>query len=152
TVPALALCIALAACNQPAAAPAADPAAAIAAIKAAEADLLAAFKAKDAKKVTEAYAPTADILNPGAPVQNLAEAAKILDDPAFTIDFTNTKTDVAASADLGYTRGTFKVTFTNPGTKKVETVEGNYVTVFRKQDDGSWKAVQDIATPGPEKG
>ena len=156
-IPALALCAALAACNQPAAsgnnsaAPAADTATAMTAVKAAEAELLAAMKAKDAKRVAAAYASDAEIMNPGMAPGTAADMAKSFDDPAFALDFTNTRTDVAASGDFAYTRGTFNVTFTNPETKKVEAMSGNYVTVYKKQADGSWKAVQDIATPGPAK-
>jgi ketosteroid isomerase-like protein len=134
-----------------AAAPAADAATAAAEVKAAEAELLAAMKAKDAKRVTAAYASDAEIMNPGMAPGTGADMAKSFDDPAFTLDFTNTRTDVAASGDMAYTRGTFDVTFTNPETRKVEAMSGNYVTVYKKQADGSWKAVQDIATPGPAK-
>jgi ketosteroid isomerase-like protein len=152
----LALCVPLAACNQPGAtgnntaAPATDTAAADA-VKAAEDELLAGFKAKDAKRIVAAYAPDAEIMAPFAPPHGAADAAGDLKDPAFALDFTRTKTDVAASGDLAYTRGTFSITYTNPATKKPENMSGNYVTVFKKQADGSWKAVQDIATPGPAK-
>ena len=44
---------------------------------------------------------------------------------------------------------------TDPKTKKVLTVKGKYVTVFKKQADGGWKAVADIgnegARPSPAK-
>jgi hypothetical protein len=33
---------------------------------------------------------------------------------------------------------------TNPKTKKVLTEKGRYVTVYKKQADGGWKAVVDI--------
>ena len=33
---------------------------------------------------------------------------------------------------------------TNPKTKKPVTDKGKYVTVYKKQADGSWKAVADI--------
>jgi len=151
-----ALCVPLAACNPPAATgnnsatPATDTAAADA-VKAAEDDLAAGFKAKDAKKIVAAYAPDAEILSPFVPPQGQADAAGALKDPAFALAFTRTRIDVAASGDLAYTRGTFNVTYTNATTKKPETMSGNYVTVFKKQPDGSWKAVQDIATPGPSK-
>jgi ketosteroid isomerase-like protein len=150
----LALCVPLAACDKPAAtanntaAPATDTAAADA-VKAAEDELLAGFKAKDAKKIVAAYAPDAEIMAPFAPPHGAADAAGDLKDPAFALTFNRTKTDV--SGDLAYTRGTFDITYTSPVTKKPESMSGNYVTVYKKQADGSWKAVQDIATPGPAK-
>jgi ketosteroid isomerase-like protein len=36
------------------------------------------------------------------------------------------------------------MTSTNPKTKKPATDKGKYVTVFKKQADGSWKVVADI--------
>jgi len=36
------------------------------------------------------------------------------------------------------------ITFTNPQTKQAENAAGTYLTVFRKQADGSWKAVEDF--------
>ena len=39
------------------------------------------------------------------------------------------------------------MTYTDSKTKKVVNGQGTYVTVFKKQADGSWKAVADIATP-----
>jgi uncharacterized protein (TIGR02246 family) len=121
------------------------------AVKSVEADMLAAFHAKDAAKLSGYYASDAVLAIPGRTVQgtdaiNKANAED-LNDPAFKLDFTNERTDVADSGDLAYTSGSFQVTFTSTKTKKVESQTGTYVTVFRKQADGSWKAVADIATP-----
>ncbi|WP_309661486.1 SgcJ/EcaC family oxidoreductase [Sphingomonas sp.] len=148
----------LAACNKPAsqadgtAATATAAATAAAAVKAVEAEMLAAFATKDAAKLISQYASDAVLALPGRTVKGTEEITKAytqdLADPAFSLAFVNDKTDVAASADLAYTSGTFNVSSTNPQTKAVEKVAGTYVTVFRKQADGSWKAVADIATPG----
>ena len=63
--------------------------------------------------------------------------------------------EVAKSGDLGYAQGGYTMTMTDPKTKKVLTVNGKYVEVFRKQADGGWKAVEDIinedAPPVPVK-
>jgi len=121
------------------------------AVKSVEADMLAAFHAKDAAKLSGYYAPDAVLAVPGRTVQGTEAINKAnaedLNDPAFKLDFTNERTDVAKSGDLAYTSGSFQVIFTNTQTKKVESQTGTYVTVFRKQADGSWKAVADIATP-----
>jgi uncharacterized protein (TIGR02246 family) len=120
-----------------------------AAVTAAEADMLAAFKAKDAAKLTSHYATDAVLAVPGRTVKGgeaIAKAnAEDLKDPAFSLDFTNERTD--ATGDLAYTSGSYKVTYTDTKTKKVVNGQGTYVTVFKKQADGSWKAVADIATP-----
>ena len=67
-------------------------------------------------------------------------------DPATDLKFTATQVDVAKSGDLGYTRGTYTLTVMDPQTKKLEHDHGSYVTTYRKQPDGSWKAVMDIAS------
>jgi uncharacterized protein (TIGR02246 family) len=123
------------------------------AIQAQEAEMLAAFKAKDGAKVASHYAEDAVVATPGRAAGHgkaaiSAMMAEDFKDPAFTLDFTNEKTAVAASGDLAYTRGTFRVSYTNPQSKKAEKAAGSYVTVFRKQADGSWKVVEDLSTPG----
>ena len=129
-----------------------DTAAAIAAVKDVEMGMLAAFQAKDAAKLTSYYASDAMIATPGRTVKGTAAVTKAnaddLADPGFSLAFVNDKTDVAASGDLAYTSGTFNVSYTDPKTKAVVKQNGTYVTVYRKQADGSWKAVADIATPG----
>jgi ketosteroid isomerase-like protein len=42
-----------------------------------------------------------------------------------------------------FTQGTYTMTMTNPKTKKPVTGKGKYLTVYRKQADGSWKAIAD---------
>lgn len=146
---ALAICTPLAACNS---APKADTAAGVAAVKQVEAGMLAAYKAHDAAKVASFYTADADIMVPFDAVVHgsgvAASTAGDFKDPAFSIDFTNTRTEVSAGGDMAFTHGTFHATYTNPATHKPDTMAGSYVTVFRKQADGSWKAVQDISTPG----
>ena len=128
---------------------AAEASDATAAVTAVEADMLAAFKAKDAAKLTSHYAADAVLAIPGRTVKGTDAIAKAnaddLKDPAFSLDFTNERTD--SSGDLAYTSGSFKVTYTDTKTKKVVNGQGTYVTVFKKQADGSWQAVADIATP-----
>lgn len=132
----------------------ADTAAAAEDVKRAEAGLLAAFKARDANAVGAHYSEDAIVATPGGPpavgratiVRANTESFK---DPGFSVDFANEKTDVAGSGDMAYTRGTFHVTFTDPGSRKPQNVAGAYLTVFRKQADG-WKAVADYVTPGAE--
>lgn len=121
------------------------------AIEHTEAAMLAAFKAKDAAKLSSYYADDAFAAIPGRKMQGIEAIRKgnseDLADAGFKLDFKNEKTDVAASGDLGYTRGSFDVSYTDKATKKVKNEKGAYVTVFRKQADGSWKDVADFATP-----
>jgi len=157
----VALAAALTACSGKSAAPVANDTAGAPtaaggdadAIKAVEAAILAGYKTKDGAKVAAQYADTAIIVVPGAPaiqghdaiVKSVAES---INDPAFSIDFTNSGTEVAMSGDLGYTHGTFRASITDAKTGKPVSMAGNYTTVFRKQADGNWKAINDIASSG----
>jgi uncharacterized protein (TIGR02246 family) len=112
-------------------------------------EIMAAFEAKDSAKVISYYAPDAVIATAGRPPAKDGRAVSkaIVDDIAdtnFKISLSNEKTEVAGSGDLAYRRGTFKITFTNPQTKQAENGTGTYLTVFRKQADGSWKTVEDF--------
>ena len=130
-----------------------DPAAATAAVDQVEQQMLAAFQAKDAARLTAHYAPDAVLALPGQTAAKGIDAigqvnARDLADPNFKLSFTNEETEVAASGDLAYTLGNFNVTYTNPETKQPEDGAGNYITVFKKQADGSWKAAADFVVPG----
>ena len=112
-------------------------------------ELLAALLAKDPTKANSYYAPDAVIATPGRPAAKdgpaVSKAVRTdTDDPNFKMSLSNEKTEVAGSRDLAYRRGTFTITFTNPQTKQAENAEGTYLTVFRKQADGSWKVVEDF--------
>ena len=121
------------------------------AIEDTEAGMLAAFKAKDAAKLTTYFGDDSFVAMPGRRIIGIDAIRKgnteDLADPGFKLDFKNEKTDVAASGDLGYTRGSFDVSYTDKATKKVKSEKGVYVTVFKKQTDGSWKDVADVSTP-----
>ena len=112
-------------------------------------EIMAAFEAKDSAKVISYYAPDAVIATAGRPAAKDGRAVSraIRDDIAdtnFKISLSNEKTEVAGSGDMAYRRGSFKITATNPQTKQAEHSAGTYLTVFRKQADGSWKVVEDF--------
>ena len=112
-------------------------------------EILAALLAKDSAKVNSHYAPDAVIATSGRPAARGGEAVSnaINDDtadPNFKMRLSNEKTEVAASGDLAYRRGAFTITFTNPQTKQAQNATGTYLTVFKKQADGSWKTVEDF--------
>ncbi len=50
--------------------------------------------------------------------------------------------EVARSGDLGYTYGLYTVT------TKDTSFQGTYVSIWKKQKDGSWKFVLDTGNPG----
>jgi uncharacterized protein (TIGR02246 family) len=109
------------------------------------------WAAKDADKIAAHYADDAVVMVPGAPPDSgsvaIGTALKSMtSDSALSLQFKANKVDVAKSGDLGYTRGSYTMTLTDPQTKQVIHDHGSYVTTYRKQTDGSWKAVEDIAT------
>jgi uncharacterized protein (TIGR02246 family) len=140
----------LAACSQapPPAAP--DTRAADAqAIRDVIASSLAGSASKDFDKFFAFYDPDASVFVPDVPVITGIAAIKqalqaSLADPNFSIDIQTAKVEVSTAGDYGYAQGTFTQKATNPKTKKAETQNGKWVTVFKKETDGSWKAVSDI--------
>jgi ketosteroid isomerase-like protein len=62
-----------------------------------------------------------------------------------TLTWKPTKAEVLASGDVGYSTGLSEQRSKGPdGTIRVS--RGNYLTVWRKQSDGSWKAVFDTGS------
>jgi uncharacterized protein (TIGR02246 family) len=134
--------------------PSFNSARAVDAIRAGEVQWNLDWKSGDAGKVTAHYAPEALVMDPGAePVKGVeairASVQHAMDDPGFTVSFNSDKVDVASGGDMAVSRGTFKLTATDPSTKTVQSSAGTFVTVYKSQSDGSWKAVWDIATLGP---
>jgi ketosteroid isomerase-like protein len=123
------------------------------AIRADEVRWNADWKSGDAGKVVAHYAPDAVVMVPGAAPEVGIEAIRAgaqrsIDDPAFSLTFSSDKVDVAASGDLAASRGSFTEASTDPATKAQSKITGTFVTVYKPQPDGSWKALWDIATPG----
>ncbi len=148
---AVSLAVCLIGCT-PAAPPAPPPDthdADVKAIKDVETAWVQAFATKDADKIATFYSDDASVFITGAPIITGMPAIKgalkpMVADKNFAITFASDKVDVAKSGDLGYSQGAYTMTSTAPKAKKVLTEKGKYVTVYKKQGDGSWKAVADI--------
>jgi uncharacterized protein (TIGR02246 family) len=125
------------------------------AIKDTEVAWAKASAAKDADKFASFYADDASLLLEGMPPVNGKDAIGktvkgMMGDPNFALDFQGTRWDVAKSGDVGYAQGSYTMTMSNPKTKKGSTDKGKYLTVFKKQSDGTWKAVEDmVSSDGP---
>ena len=109
------------------------------------------YVAKDAAKLVDHYADDAVLIAPGGPpavgkdaIQK--EMTQFVSDPALALQFHAAKVEVAKSGDIGYTEGSYTLTVTDPQTRQPINDHGSYVTTYRKQPDGSWKAVADIAS------
>lgn len=103
----------------------------------------AAAAAGDVARVTTFWADDATVFFPGAPVARGKEAIGELVErnralPGFALTWEPDGAVVAAAGDLGYTTGTFRLSLTGPDGNALER-GGNYLTVWRRQEDGSWK-------------
>jgi uncharacterized protein (TIGR02246 family) len=144
----------LAGCNTAPPAPS-TPAVDISAEKAKIHDLEAAWAkdaaAKDLDKSVANYADDAILMMPGMPAAKTKDAVRagwkgMLDDPNLKIAFSPDRIEVSASGDLATTEGSYTMTMTNPKTKKPVEDKGTYLTVYKKQADGNWKAIEDTTS------
>jgi uncharacterized protein (TIGR02246 family) len=111
------------------------------------------FEAKDLERVAAHYADDAVMIAPGFPAFAGKDAIRsvlkaMFADPAMSLKFQTSRIEIGDSGDMASSWGSFTGTSTDSVTKKPVTSGGNYVTVYRKQA-GEWKAVFDIASPGP---
>ncbi len=112
------------------------------------------FKSKDLEGLIAHYADDAFFVAPGVSGASGSTAirkayADALADNYFTISFANDKIDAASSGDVAYSRGHFSEKYQDPKSKQIVSDSGSYLTVYKKQADGSWKAVEDFAVADP---
>ena len=120
-------------------------------IQAAEEAGIRAFGQRDSALSASMYAPDAVLMLTNMPAAKGADIGPLLKemmaDPNFSLTFNTDKVEAAASGETGYTRGTYKLTATDPKSKKVVRESGKYLTVYAKQADGNWKIVEDMSNP-----
>lgn len=68
-------------------------------------------------------------------------------DPSMFLKWQPDEVHVSASGDLGYSIGTYERMSKDPSGRPTAAT-GTYVSIWRKQVDGRWRAVLDIGTPG----
>jgi uncharacterized protein (TIGR02246 family) len=112
------------------------------------------FQMREVERIVAHYADDAVMAAPGYPAFSgkpaiRAAIQQMAADPAMTLKFETARVEVGPAGDMASSTGTFVATMTDPATNKPVTSAGNYVTVYRKQA-GEWRAVFDIATPGPD--
>jgi len=121
-------------------------------------DLLFTLEADFAKAVAEHghaafvsyFAEDGVELDDGGGIASRDEIAK---QPAWpegtSLSWTPVRGDMAASGDLGYTYGNYVFKSRNRDGKIVSTY-GKYMSVWKKQKDGSWKVAVDMGNSSPE--
>jgi ketosteroid isomerase-like protein len=122
-----------------------------------EAVSLANAPTKDwAAYVKAYYAEDAVVLPPNGPlVQGRAAMESWFASFPPMSDFRAEIIEVEGRGDLAYVRGAYSMLFTPPGASEPIKDTGKYIEIWRKQADGSWRAIRDIFNsdlplPAPE--
>jgi ketosteroid isomerase-like protein len=123
-------------------------------IKAQEAQWEKAYADKDLNALAAEYSDDAALGGPGDPlattqVDRRKAIAALVNDPNFKLSFATDRVLVASSGDLVTSRGHYTITMTDKATSKPVTSSGTYITVYKRQPDGAFKAVEDMIIPGP---
>lgn len=123
-----------------------------AAIRAASAAWSQAAQAKDLDKSVSFYADDAIEFVDKGPLakgkENIRGSWKtLLAMPGPGLSFAPTTVEVAKSGDMAYEYGLYDM-ITTDKKGKTNDEKGKYVTVWKKQADGSWKVALDIDNPG----
>lgn len=97
-----------------------------------------------------AFADDGSMFQPGGlatgPAAVRAQMAPTFADTTFTLTWEPTRGEVAASGELRYTVGRWESRRrVVDGSDRV--TRGGYLTVWRKQRDGTWKVLLDIGNP-----
>jgi len=80
----------------------------------------------------------------------IAKGMGFLDDQNNRLTWSPVSAGISGSGDLGYTWGTYE--FRSKLKDGSETVEhGKYMTLWKKQPDGSWKVAVDMGNSGPKQ-
>ena len=120
-----------------------------AAIRAADVTFSQAVEAKQLDAALACYTDDAILMMSNAPMLNSKESirkafSEMLATTGMAMKWEVTKVEAARSGDFGYTVGMYEMTMNDAKGKPV-TDRGKYATFWKKQADGNWKAVVDIA-------
>ena len=117
-------------------------------IRAADRAWLEAFAAGDLDGSLAFCAEDCEVLPEHAPRARGREAIRELFarwfKPGLKISWTPDTVGAAASGDLGFSSGSYQMSFIDAAGNVVSD-HGKYVVVWKKQADGSWKVVRDIS-------
>jgi ketosteroid isomerase-like protein len=114
-------------------------------IEEANAVQIKSFETKDVQNMTTNYAEDAVVCPQNGPMvtgkENIAAFFNEMLSMMKEMSFASTKFD--ASGDIAYEVGTYSGVWDMPGMGAVDD-KGKYVSVWKKQADGTWKIVVDI--------
>ncbi len=111
-------------------------------------DWSAVAVSRDAKKVLEYWGDDAVMMSCGEATIKGKDAIRemiegSLNDPNFSISWEPISAEVSENGDMGYLLETSKITMTD-STGASNTMNFDSVTIWKKQDDGTWKNVVDV--------
>jgi ketosteroid isomerase-like protein len=97
---------------------------------------------KDAGRIADHYTDDGNVMVPNSPMMTgkgaIGTAMKdAMTDPNWSLALQPVQVEVSRGGDLGYTRGTYVLTATDPANQKAVTEKGRFVTILRKEADGS---------------
>ena len=109
---------------------------------------LKAAQAKDVSRWVSFFSNDATLYPPDEPILKGKEAiqewlSEAVANPNFAISWETTVVEVAEAGDLGFASGTYEATVSDDEGKPV-LEQGKWVSVYKKQADGTWKCVTDI--------
>jgi uncharacterized protein (TIGR02246 family) len=129
------------------------------AIREADAAWSKAWAAKDLEGSLSFFADDGVMLPDNGPILTGKESirkfvSELMANPGFAGSWQASKVEASRGGDLAYVVGTYQLTLNDPKGKPVID-RGKYLTVWKKQLDGTWKALVDTANsdlPVPEAG
>jgi len=119
----------------------------------ADKDWAAAAKAGDVQRIVTFWADDAINYYPGKPPavgkQAIIELVKQNRSiPGFSLSWEPAHAEVAQSGELGYTSGSFQLSLNDAEGNPLQK-HGNYVCIWKKATDGSWKCAVETSVFGP---
>ena len=117
-------------------------------LRVADAAWLKTYEAKDVDKAVAFCDDQGSLLWPNAPratgksaIAKTTAAAFAI--PDFKLEWHPDQVGIARSSELGYTGGTYTWTFKDASGKPASD-KGKYLTIWKKQQNGSWKVLFDM--------
>lgn len=122
-------------------------------IKADVRQTVAAFNARDAEAAVRSNAPDFIQMAHGQPnadtKANLANTRQQVSDPALNLTIEDEQAVVAEGGDMAFYSNRYTYTFTDPSTDAPRKESGNWVLIYRRQDDGTMKIFREIISDLP---
>jgi len=98
------------------------------------------------------FAPNGVMVHPGGTIEGrtaiLDAMTRAFADTSFVLTWAPTAASASPDGRLGYTVGRYESRQRSAG-GTLERETGTYVTIWRRQEDGTWQVVLDIGNPDP---